>query len=743
MFTPASLSKKKQKFVTLGRFSVLFGYSVILAGLLVVLGTIGVLKNGFSSQRATICDTTECTEQVNTTTETATNTFLPDEPSSTENTVSSTSLHTSDDPIFVDTKAVTEIRTPKVEFHNLSETPVLDKDMNVLLRIENAHSPRLELVSPTLNYRRTIDPMQATADRAYYLLPTMSAPAGEYFLHVSVLSKDTNLKSIFTSRRFFVKHQTATDTNVTTNNPVVTTETSSNNEPEIEVKLTEPVVEVAGAISYNVDFQVEKFNPNKKIFKVLAKTKNTFERVELYLRNSSSVQRTFLGMSTKVPEGYVYWFDTSSIPTGTYHIILQGRVASKIVHIETSDKLEIVAPALSVPVITKEIEQITTELKESTTETSKIDYLSLRSEATTIPKIIAPAPVRRALPPPPISASIPQPTSTTTISQTIEDEDPAEIARVRELMLIRTDTLNNLLQKRASAEQTDDETVTRLADEELEAEVKALSRDAGGDEEDRAQIERLVTVEIDRIKQKIETTENIIKARTNNKSARDSDLDGISDYDEVTIYQTNPKEVDSDTDGVIDGIEIMRGFDPTNAVAEAVIDYSSPKEFGYVNDDVLKIEYVAPIVDHGEEGSQAIVKSEIRGYGLPNSFVTLYIFSSPTVVTVKTNTDGSFAYIFEKELDDGAHEVYVALTDNTGDIVVKSNAFSFVKTAQAFTYEDSQQSNNAAPAPLLPTDVSKTFIISVAMSVVALGFVLVLLGHMLRTRRQEEEIIIE
>ncbi|MEM9398680.1 MAG: binary toxin-like calcium binding domain-containing protein [Verrucomicrobiota bacterium] len=44
---------------------------------------------------------------------------------------------------------------------------------------------------------------------------------------------------------------------------------------------------------------------------------------------------------------------------------------------------------------------------------------------------------------------------------------------------------------------------------------------------------------------------------------RDTDFDGLSDLDEVTIYSTNPLNADTDSDGVSDGEEVLvRGSDP-------------------------------------------------------------------------------------------------------------------------------------------------------------------------------------
>lgn len=42
----------------------------------------------------------------------------------------------------------------------------------------------------------------------------------------------------------------------------------------------------------------------------------------------------------------------------------------------------------------------------------------------------------------------------------------------------------------------------------------------------------------------------------------DTDKDGLSDYDELNIYKTSPFIEDSDSDGVLDKVEVDRGQDP-------------------------------------------------------------------------------------------------------------------------------------------------------------------------------------
>jgi hypothetical protein len=78
-------------------------------------------------------------------------------------------------------------------------------------------------------------------------------------------------------------------------------------------------------------------------------------------------------------------------------------------------------------------------------------------------------------------------------------------------------------------------------------------------------------------------------------------------------------------------------------------------------------------------------KEEITftGRALPNSFVTLYVFSTPVVVTVKADASGAWSYTLDSELEDGNHELYVATVDAGGRILARSPAIPFIKRAEA------------------------------------------------------------
>lgn len=54
--------------------------------------------------------------------------------------------------------------------------------------------------------------------------------------------------------------------------------------------------------------------------------------------------------------------------------------------------------------------------------------------------------------------------------------------------------------------------------------------------------------------------ENCLKVLT--EKLTDTDNDGLSDFDEINKYFTNPKNPDTDGDGYKDGEEVKNGFDP-------------------------------------------------------------------------------------------------------------------------------------------------------------------------------------
>ncbi|MDD5040244.1 MAG: Ig-like domain-containing protein [Patescibacteria group bacterium] len=130
------------------------------------------------------------------------------------------------------------------------------------------------------------------------------------------------------------------------------------------------------------------------------------------------------------------------------------------------------------------------------------------------------------------------------------------------------------------------------------------------------------------------------------------------------------------------------------------------------------------IVQKVENFSPKIGKNYIvfRGIGPKNSYVTLYIYSQPLVVTTKTDEFGNFSYTLDKNLLDGEHEVYVTITDNTGKIKEKSAPLSFfVKRAQAVTEEEYLRGD-------VNVDSTRTSILSNYIVIVGAVVVVAILG---------------
>ncbi len=308
--------------------------------------------------------------------------------------------------------------------------------------------------------------------------------------------------------------------------------------------------------------------------------------------------------------------------------------------------------------------------------------------------------------------------------------------------------LNDKLNQLAKAIRTGDAETTERIKQEIEALKKELIEKTASTVNDpniADAVEDYITKLANDLSDLTIKNELTLKDRIGDAIATDSDKDEISDYDEINLYKTNPFAADTDGDSYIDSAEISHGYNPHDSRAEALVRYESPKEGGIIREDLLFIDSITTLgstkANVEKQSTESSLKRAIlSGKGLPNSFVTLYIYSTPIVVTVKTDDKGSWSYILDKELEDGEHSVYVGITDNAGRVVAKSNPFAFVKTAEAFTKADSVTAAIAADnsAPALFGDSILLLVASIA--VVAIGLVLILLGIHVRDRRLLEPI---
>ncbi len=170
---------------------------------------------------------------------------------------------------------------------------------------------------------------------------------------------------------------------------------------------------------------------------------------------------------------------------------------------------------------------------------------------------------------------------------------------------------------------------------------------------------------------------------------KDSDRDGVSDYDEKNVYRTDPENAFSAGGSITDGERILFGLNVHSTTTERV-SVESPKALKRVVEGVFEVNSIAikpKSIDEGDNATTSLpaVQKTITfsGRALPNMFVTLYIFSTPVVVTVKTDVSGAWTYTLDTELEDGAHELYIATVDAGGRIIAQSPVVPFLKTAEA------------------------------------------------------------
>lgn len=203
---------------------------------------------------------------------------------------------------------------------------------------------------------------------------------------------------------------------------------------------------------------------------------------------------------------------------------------------------------------------------------------------------------------------------------------------------------------------------------------------------------------------------------------KDTNNDGISDYDSKYIYNIDPSK--SSPTSLYEGKNI-------NASEKILLGYDPTKT------ELVKIEKEEPalskasIVDTYKVKKMELTEKKdilIKGQALPNSYITLYIYSTPIMVTVKTDNKGEWQYVLDKELEDGEHTVYTATVNNTGNIVAKSSPYLFTKTAEAVTLRDipvAEASSVVAKPGLVESKGIYIIILGLLMSI---GITLILVG---------------
>jgi hypothetical protein len=429
------------------------------------------------------------------------------------------------------------------------------------------------------------------------------------------------------------------------------------------------------------------------------------------VRQPKSSNSRFVGLAEKRVDVWYFFFNTTDVPNGSHELFARTRISGKDIYSDgVKTTIYNFAPIVPEPISSPAAEEV---LEPDTSEENTVKD-TRPQEGRSLPDF--------------------------TLND-ISEEDSERTALpvplgISDVLARYQGEIRELFNRYAIAEQSGNTTLIELAKKELQEGKERILREILANESinylaDDA--EKVLDERFAALEKRVATFEELRRTASNSVTSADTDNDGISDYDELNLYNTNPELPDTDNDGILDGVEIMRGFDPLNPAAEALIAYELPQEsIGLVQEDVLKVESVVPVIKNDTETGKS-VQAEITGIALPHSYVTLYVFSTPTIVTVRADENGVFSYTFEKELEDGNHEVYVAITDNTGAIVARSNPFRFVKQAEAFT----PISGNAAEVTnnsFTPAGTLNSYNTVAGLGILAFGLILLMLGISMREK---------
>jgi hypothetical protein len=154
-------------------------------------------------------------------------------------------------------------------------------------------------------------------------------------------------------------------------------------------------------------------------------------------------------------------------------------------------------------------------------------------------------------------------------------------------------------------------------------------------------------------------------------SQNDFDGDGLGDGQEISVG-TDPLNPDSDGDGIFDGDESSHGYDPLNPDEFTAVADLDPRQASPAQTEIYKIDKV-------ESAKLAAGGTGLRfeGWGMPDSYVGIYMFSVPLYVMAKTDGSGYWSYVLDRDLGDGRHAVYAARTDSQGAFAARSEAYIF------------------------------------------------------------------
>ena len=625
------------------------------------------------------------------------------------------------------TEAAVTTAVRPVEFIPLAPiAPGLDTNLQLLLNYETP--VRLTLLPISGGDVMTIDGVaESASDLVNFLLPTASLRNGNYLVQAELYNEETKqVKQKFIGPPFVVANiivelapkeevvEVAEEDSIT--EPIVekegevlgvsTSTTPAGTETDLETiaeeKSDNELVLTAVAEEINTpDFvpvkKSEAFDlmvipgtsENQSIIKILPTF--VFEKVELYLKSKGEGETFFLGQATKADEAWFYWLDNTIIPNGSYSLIIigfDGGIPSGEAAFTFTNQVK--------PVLTSDIDLAEVESKVDTLLSDALDtdeLTTLRSSYVT---------------------SYVKVNETDQLKVNLKDYLPR---------------FDRLFTNYAGAVAGGNEAIIILADEQIEKYLDSVVVDENTDQVLSFELNSFLV----NVRNFVRVKEAELLKVSGGFSAIDSDKDGFTDYDEVVLYATDPILADTDNDGIIDSVETILGYNPTDEKLEVVSRIADQGLGVVINGDLLSISAIQPLYLYTDKDSTPKVLTSVSGRGVPNSFSRLYLGDLPESVIVKIGPDGTFTQTIDKEFVKIEGRIVLALTDNSGRIVLRGQPLQVDKV---LTSRELFNSTALDAAVVKSVKEFTTSNVIGALGVVSFGLILLLLGKALVPRRE-------
>lgn len=603
---------------------------------------------------------------------------------------------------------------PQVSFSRLS---AINPDQDTPFNISTKQISKLNMfILDNETGKRT--PLEANNELASgyyeYTLPNRSLKPGQYEIYAEAIST-SNLKAEFRGPTFNVDLPLPLATKATTTSLIIEeamspdnfdhTSSSTKEEPPLETTME---AEEISTTSDQVTTVVQTAGAYPGQQKIFIKSIEKFLQVELSARLKNSNQTFYLGEASPIEHGFVYWLDTNSLPAGDYQILIEA-----VRDQTTTDYLE-------TQIVVEQNDEMANNL--SMTNEAQTDHSDIKQLASS-------SKPKSGL----LIGSIASPLSFILNSDTTStNKNEIEAKKILEE---NSNKFTDLINRYTSTNNSSELKLSPLVEKAIDDKVIALLTSRVENSLLQGTVNDVGTAlksKITDLKERAMKLKSLKEQGIDSQYLVDSDNDGLLDYEEINFYHTDNKRADSDSDGVVDGIEVSLGFNPLDATPEAVIDYYSPLERTYTDVDLLGISNIAPLLVYETNEEKPKIQTEITGYSLPDSFVTIYVFSEPTILVAKTNDNGFFSITLSRELADGQHKAYIALTDNYGRIIVKGDTYGFLKNGPTFSRSDSTQTASLLEANSAIDQTNFNPYTIMSLGLVSLGLILLLLAQSLR-----------